>query len=242
MRYLIYFSYDGSNFNGYQKQPGKRTIEDEFEKALFNINNKKTGIYASGRTDARVHAKGQTAHFDLDVKITPYKLIRALNAFLPNDIHVFKALEVESNFNARFCVKKKIYEYIVNCGEYNPIERNIVYQYCKELDIDLMKVAIKDLIGEHNFSPFVSKEDKRESYVRTIYDASITRKDDKITFKFVGSGFMKYQVRYMVGTLIKVGNKKITPDYIMKILNEEEYLKFVSIVKPEGLYLTDVKY
>ena len=129
MRYLIRFSYDGTNFYGYQKQPNKRTIEGELEKALYDINNHTdTRIYSSGRTDRGVHAKGQTAHFDLDISITLYKLKCALNSLLPKDIHVIEAVAVDDDFHARFMAKEKTYKYYLNIGEYNPVERNYVHQ------------------------------------------------------------------------------------------------------------------
>ena len=152
MRYLIKFSYDGTNFYGYQKQPGKRTVEGQLEKALFDINNHKdTRIFSSGRTDRGVHALGQTAHFDLDVSITEYKLKCALNSLIPEDIHVIEVKEVEDDFHARFMVEKKTYKYYLNMGEYNPLQRSSIYQYNKELNVEKMSKAIKDFVGTHNF-------------------------------------------------------------------------------------------
>lgn len=243
MRYLIKFSYDGTLFYGYQKQPGKRTVEGELEKALFDINNhKETRIFSSGRTDRGVHALGQTAHFDLDVNITEYKLKCALNSLIPEDIHVIEAKEVDDEFHARFMVDKKTYKYYLNMGEYNPLERNSVYQYNKELDIDKMMKAIKDFIGTYDFKIFASSEVIKESYVRTIYDTNIEVKNDIVIFTFTGNGFMKYQVRNMVGTLIKIGKGKIDVDSIKRLLDRSLDSKYVFTAKPEGLYLVDVYY
>lgn len=245
MRYKIKFSYDGTNFYGYQKQPGLRTVEEEFEKALTYINNHQdTKIFSSGRTDKGVHALCQVAHFDIDVSITLYKLKCALNSLLPEDIHVFSTEVVDNSFHARFLVKKKKYRYVLNLGEYNPLERNYVYQYCKnkELDITLMKKEILSFIGEHNFESFVSNEAKLDSYVRTIYDVSLYQDKDYLIFEFIGSGFMKYQVRNMVGTLLRVGEHKIDEGSIDKILNFDMDSKYVYTMKPEGLYLVDVSY
>ena len=243
MRYLIRFSYDGTNFYGYQKQPNKRTVEGELEKALYDINNHTdTRIYSSGRTDRGVHAKGQTAHFDLNISITLYKLKCALNSLLPEDIHVIEAVSVDDTFHARFMVKEKTYKYYLNIGEYNPVERNYVHQYNKELNIDKMNLAIKDFIGTHNFKVFASREVIKESYIRDIYDANIEVNNDVIIFTFTGNGFMKYQVRNMVGTLIKIGKGKLEVDSIRKILNNELDEKHVSTARPEGLYLDKVIY
>ena len=130
MRYLIKFSYDGSNYCGYQRQKGLNTIQEQLENALFKINNSKyTPLTATGRTDKHVHALSQYAHTDIDVTITLYKLKRALNSNLPNDIHVIKVYSVKDDFHARYNVTSKTYKYLINTGEYSPIERNYVYQY-----------------------------------------------------------------------------------------------------------------
>lgn len=243
MRYLIHFSYDGTNFNGFQKQPGCRCVESELEKALYDINDhKKTKVVGSGRTDRGVHACDQTAHFDIDIDITLYKLKCALNSLLPEDIHVFSVERVSDDFHARFGAKKKTYKYIINCGEYNPIERNYVYQYGKKLDIDKMKKEIKSFIGVHNFKPFVSEEAIKENYEREIYDAHIEEDGDKVIFYFTGNGFMKYQVRNMVGILFKVGKGKLDNGIVDAIFKDNSLSKNITTIKREGLYLDKIEY
>ena len=243
MRYLIKFSYDGTNFCGYQKQPQKRCVESELEKALYDINNHtKTKVIGAGRTDRGVHANCQCACFDLSVDITLYKLKCALNSLLPEDIHVFETKEVSDDFHARYMAKKKTYKYIINCGEYNPIERNYVYQYGKKLDVDKMKKEIKSFLGKHDFKPFVSEEAVKEDYVREIFDAHIEEDNDKLIFYFTGTGFMKYQVRNMVGTLFKVGKGKLDTGIVEKIFNDPSYTKYVMAMRREGLYLDNIEY
>ncbi|MDD6879590.1 MAG: tRNA pseudouridine(38-40) synthase TruA [bacterium] len=243
MRYLIKFSYDGSKFYGYQKQPKLRTVEGEFENALYSINNKqKTRIYSSGRTDSGVHAIGQCAHFDLNINITEYKIKCALNSLLPNDIHVFFAKKVKADFNSRFNAKEKEYYYLINVGEYNPISRNYIYQYNKKLNIKIMRSAIKYFKGKHDFRAFVSEESKKNNYIRYIKKAKIKTYKDIIKISFVGNGFMKYQIRNMVGTLIRIGNDKLKKDSIKKILSGELDNRTVFTAPSEGLYLKRVKY
>ncbi len=240
MRYLMTFSYDGTNFKGYQRQPNLRTVEGEIENALTYINNgNEVIIHSSGRTDRGVHALNQKAHFDLDLNITLYKLKKAINTYIGNDIYVKSIEVVDDSFHARYMVKKKTYIYKLNMGEYNPIERNYIFQYCKNLDVNLLNNHIKELIGTYDFSAFVNKEDKKESYVRTIYDAYINEKDNILTFTFVGNGFLKYQVRNMVGALIECYSKKKD---IKKILLSKDRSSFGKIAPPEGLYLFDVEY
>ena len=243
MRYLIHFSYDGTNFNGFQKQPNCRCVESELEKALYEINDhKKTKLVGSGRTDRGVHANHQCAHFDINVDITLYKLKCALNSLLPPDIHVFEVESVSDEFHARFNAKKKTYKYIINCGEYNPMERNYVYQYGKELDVDKMKKEIKSFIGKHDFKPFVSDESVKENYEREIYDAYIEQDKDKVIFYFIGNGFMKYQVRNMVGVLFKIGKGKLELGIVDKIFKDHSLAKCITTIKREGLYLDNIEY
>jgi len=240
MRYLITFSYDGTNYSGYQKQPNLRTIQGELENALKKISGGiNIEINSSGRTDRGVHAINQKAHFDLDKKITLYKLKCALNTYTDKDIYIKDIKIVDNDFHARFMVKKKEYIYKINVGEYNPIYRNYIYQYNKQLNILKMKKQSKFLIGTHDFSSFANKEDPRDSYIRTIYKISISKSKDTILIKFIGDGFLKYQVRNMVGALIESSESNIN---IKKILEEKNRKSFGKIAPPEGLYLNDVKY
>lgn len=241
-RYLIDFSYSGANFSGYQKQPGKRTVQDEIEKVLSSINNNSVKLTSSGRTDALVNAIHQKAHFDLDKKIGAYKLNGALNSYLPDDIYVNSVTEVDNLFHARYMVKSKTYEYLINTGDYNPLLRTHVYQYCKPLNIRKMKKAVKYFIGKHDFTTFVSAEDKKQDKVREIYDASIDEKEGIIKITFKGSGFLKYQVRNMVGTLIKIGEEKVSPDIILSLLEKKDRKCAFLCAPAQGLTLTDVKY
>ncbi len=243
MRYLITFSYDGKDFNGYQRQEGLRTIQEEMEKALKGINGGiDTILNSSGRTDKGVHALYQTAHVDISVDITPYKLMRAMNSNLPKDIHVIKTEVVDDNFHARYMVKEKEYQYKLNMGEYNPIERNYVYQYCKRLDVEKMKEGIKYFLGTHNFKSFTPNRDKRENYVRTINYVNIQEKNNILTFTFRGNGFIKYQIRNMVGYLIRVGENKKAGEDIPQILKSKDRRNASITAHPEGLYLTNVIY
>lgn len=174
MRYLITFSYDGTNYRGYQKQPNAITIQGTLENVLTRINsNQPVFVSASGRTDAHVHALGQSAHFDLQVLIIPSKLKKALNSLLPGDIYVKDVEAVADDFHARYDVKKKEYMYIINVGEYNPLELNYVYQYNKNLNIDAMKEAISYFIGEYDFKSFTKVDEEKSDYVREIYEATI---------------------------------------------------------------------
>lgn len=243
MRFLIKFSYDGSAYAGFQTQKGLNTIQEQLENAASIVNNhQKTVIVATGRTDKGVHALCQYAHVDINVKITEKKLKRALNSNLPDDIHVIETKQVADDFHARYNVKEKEYTYKINMGEYNPLERNYVFQYNYKLDINNMKKAIKYFLGEHDFRAFVTDNKEKENCIRTINKVTITEQDEIITIKFTGNGFLRYQVRNMVGILIKVGENKIFPEIVEKILESKDRTKAGKTAPAEGLYLSKVKY
>lgn len=243
MRYKIVFSYDGTKFSGYQKQPKLRTVQEELEKAVSYLNKKTyTPIISSGRTDKGVHALGQVASFDLNINTTLNKIKLGLNSNLDEDIHVISVEKVNNDFHARYSSKKKEYIYKINIGEYNPIDRNYIYQYNRELDVLKMKEAIKYFIGTHDFTSFVSSEDEREDKVRTIYKADIKEKNKILEIRFIGNGFMKYQVRNMVGLLISIGEGKKEVSDIEKIINNKNRNQKFKTASACGLYLKKVWY
>ena len=242
-RYLINFSYDGSNYNGYQKQKNLNTIQGKMEEALKYINNKKyTKFSSSGRTDAFVHAINQYGHADINVNITEYKLKRALNSLLPDDIYVKSVKKVDDEFHSRYNVKKKEYIYKINIGEYNPIERNYVYQLGKDLNIDKMNEALKFIIGTYDFKYLSSNEIKEKNTVRTIYSAKIKKRGDYLEISLVSNGFLKYMVRVIVGILIQIGLEKYEVIEMKNILNGNCKTNYKKIAPAQGLYLKDVKY
>lgn len=246
MRYFITFSYDGSKYNGYQKQPGIKTIQGELEKALKKINSNKTvKISASGRTDAGVHALNQKAHFDLTKEIETEKLRLSLNSLIPNDIYVKDVQLVSNDFHARFNVKAKEYIYKINMGEYNPIEKDYIYQYCKKLDVISIERAMKYLEGTHNFKSFTKAEEDYDDTIRTIVQTKVIRdvkNVNQIVLSFLGTGFLRYMVRNMVGFLLEIGEGKRKCEDVITVLEAKNRREAGKTANPEGLYLKDVFY
>lgn len=242
MRYKIDFSYDGSLFFGYQKQPNKRTIQGEIERVLSSINDSPVTISSSGRTDRGVNALHQIAHFDFNKDISCFKLKGALNSYLPDDIYINEVSKVDDDFHARYSAKRKTYSYFINMGTYNPMKRSQAFQYCKKLDVNLMKEASKYMLGKHDFTTFACGEDRRSDKVREIYKIDFNLSEDVLTISFTGSGFLKYQVRNMVGLLIKVGEKKESPENVGKLIEQKDRKK-IGITAPAcGLTLINVEY
>ena len=246
MRYFMTFSYDGSDFKGYQKQSKSRTIQGVIEDVLKKINgDKDVKIVASGRTDAGVHALNQKAHFDLDEEMDTDKLMHSMNSMLPVDVHVKTMETVSDSFHARFDATGKEYVYLINMGEYNPLERKYVYQHDKKLDVVEMQRAMKYLEGTHNFKAFTKVDEEKDDYVRTLSQTNLIRdlKDvNELTLVFIGTGFLRYMVRNIVGTLIEIGEGKRRSEEIIEILKSEDRTKAGKTANPEGLYLKNVFY
>ena len=240
MRYFMRFSYNGSKFNGFQKQVDKRTVQGDLESVLSKIFNENIRVVASGRTDAGVHAYNQCLHFDSSKEVDFDKLKFSLNSLLHN-IYVKELYSVPEDFHARYDCTKKEYIYKINVGEFDPIYEEYIYQYNKSLDIEKMKDACMYLIGEHDFRSFTSL-DYEKNCVRTIYSIDISIENDIIYIDFVGNGFLKYMVRNLVGLLIEVGSNNRNVEDVKKILDSMDR-KEAGICAPSmGLYLANVYY
>lgn len=241
-RYKCIISYDGHNYMGFQIQDTLPTIELEIENALKKFINKEIKIYPSGRTDRGVHAKGQVIHFDLDLDIPAKGIKSGLNAFLPEDIYVNDVEIVDEDFHARFSAKSKEYRYYINTGEYDPLKAN----YCvfmNNLDLDRMNEAIKLLIGKHDFKGFASSSiDKRKDTIKEIYEIKINKIDDYLEFVFIGSGFLKYQIRRMMGAITEIGRGKENNNLILKVLETKDPSISHKSLDGKGLYLYKVNY
>jgi len=244
-RFFIVFAYDGSVYKGFQRQERVSTIEKELMRVLKIINKKKeVFVYASGRTDTGVHALRQTAHFDLDINIAASNLKEAINSLLKKDIYIIETKEVAPEFHARYDAKSKEYMYKINIGEYNPFEHKYIYQLHKDLNVTAMRRALGFLRGEHNFKSFTSldKNEKNKDCVRNIYRFQIKKDRDIVTIFIQGSGFLRYMVRNITGTLIEVGKGKIKPEEMIKILKAKDRKAAGPTAPPEGLYLREVYY
>lgn len=237
-------SYDGHNFMGFQRQSGNiRTIQGVLENTISRIFNDDITITASGRTDAGVHALKQVVSFECKKEVLDLDKLRySLNCMLPQDIHINKVMQVNDDFHPRHNVINKTYQYKINMGEANPFYENYRYEFKRKLDLELIKLAVKEFIGEHNFKNFTTKEEDNHEFVRRIDDIFIENKGDVVTFTLIGNGFMRYMVRMIVGTLIMVGLKKEDYLFVRNKLKESPRNVVIYKAPPQGLYLVDVKY
>lgn len=242
-RVLLTIQYDGTNYCGWQKQPEVKTIQGEIERAFFDITGQKIELFGSGRTDAGVHALGQTAHFDLNVPIPVEKLPQILNARLPQDIAILSAKEVAEDFHARFSIKKKGYLYkILNTEEKNPFVANYYGFVKKPLDIDKMKQCANLLVGTHDFKGFCSANTSAVNFERTIFDIDISKQGQEIFVKVYGSGFLYNMVRIIVGTLVDYSQGKLSLDDVKTALERGDRSLSGVTMPPNGLYLFETIY
>ena len=243
MRIKAIVSYDGSNYCGWQFQSNGLSIQEVIEMTLGRIQKIATHIEGSGRTDARVHAKGQVFHFDTDLQMDEQQWLKALNSNLPEDIHVDEIEFVNSNFHARYDAKWKYYCYRINTGNYNLFNRNYELQLCRKLDVSLMKECCNVFVGTHDFTAFnSSSKEEISNQVRTIYDLHIEEENDVISIHFYGHGFLRYMVRMITQTLIEVGKKRVTIEQIQQILAQAIKDTAPFNASAVGLYLMKVGY
>jgi tRNA pseudouridine38-40 synthase len=237
-------AYDGTDFSGFQRQPGLRTIQGELEKALTTLTGENTHLHGSGRTDAGVHAYGQVCHFETASPIPLEKYGYILRRMLPRDIVVRSVEAVSPEFDARKSAHWKTYRYQIETSPIpDVIHRRFRTHYPTEVDLHKIEEAAKALIGTHDFTSFCSVRTHVEDKVRTIYDLQI-HKDVQgvLTFWVTGSGFLYNMVRIIVGTLFEVGRGKYSPDEMEKMLQARDRQVAGPTFPPEGLMLWQVGY
>lgn len=240
MRFLLTITYDGENFSGWQKQPGRRTVQGEIEKALFTALKEKITITGSGRTDAGVNAERQVAHFDCKQEITNLdRLAYSLNGILESDV---KILSIEkSDIHARFSAKRKTYKYQMYLSKIVlPLKKKRL-RIDNNIDIEMMKSCAKLLIGEHDFKNFCATNSQVESTIRRIYSCKFVKEDDNLDFYITGNGFLYKMVRNIVGLLIEVGKGKVKNTEFEQLAFGKKVLANKTVAG-ENLFLYEVKY
>ena len=245
-RYRVTVSYDGTEFKGWQKQPGLRTVQETIETAVKKLapEGAEVVIHGSGRTDAGVHAFGQVAHFDLAREMQPFQLRRALNRWLPYDVRILDAERVDNNFHARRTAHSKEYRYkIYNDEVMHPMFRRTCAHVSKKLNIEKMKQAAAILIGEHDFAAFTANPNREvETTVRHVYSIDFVIDGPILELRFTGNGFLYKMVRSLTGVLISVGEEKFAPEFVQVIMDSKERTAIVETAPARGLSLYKVNY
>ena len=242
-RFLCTVQYLGKNYCGYQRQDNGVSIQQKIEEALEAALKQKVEIFASGRTDAGVSALAQTFHFDSDTTIPAEKIPFAVNMFLPEDIKLLSCKQVSDNFNARFDVKKKTYQYSIYVSPVElPVKNMFSYHVQKMPDIEKMNRCANVLVGEHNFKAFMSAGGQTKTFVRKVYSIKIKQKKDDIVIEVTGNGFLYNMVRIIVGTLLEVGYGKKTIKDVEFALESQSRKNAGYLVPAHALFLKSVKY
>ena len=244
-RYKIIIEYDGTNFHGFQIQKKDNTVQKLVQFTISKILKEKIKIISSGRTDAGVHAWGQTVHFDTKKLITNIrKFIHSLNFFLNKKlISILEIKKTNLSFHARYSAKERIYEYIVLNRLASPsIDKNKVWYIRKKLDLNLMKKASQKLLGRKDFKTFQASNCYSITSIKTLKKINIKKRDKKIVFHFKSKSFLRNQVRSMVGCLVYVGKKKWSLKKFEKVFKSKKRKLCAPPAPAHGLYLLKVNY
>ncbi len=243
MKVLLKLEFDGTNYHGFQIQNNAVSVFEVFQNALIKILGEKVDIKGCSRTDTGVHAKSYYISFETNKDLALSKLPLSLNANLPMDIRVILAKEVDNEFHARYSAKKKEYTYYIkNSHIDDAFNSKYYFKVPYKLDENLMDKAAKEFIGEYDFTSFMSQKSAITDCTREVYSASVVKKGDMLEFKILANGYLYNMVRIMVGTLIKVGAKKIKPEEIKEIISAKNRDRAGVTAPAKGLFLTDVIY
>ena len=244
MKIVLEITYDGANFSGWQKQPQKRTIQSEIESAIKKVLGFPVEIFASGRTDAGVHAICQVAHFETEQKISLKTLASSINAFLPEEIRILSCREADMDFDARFSCKKKTYVYkFYACRFELPLKRGRELRVNDYVDVSKMEQALKFLVGKHDFKSFVARKSGKTDFTREIFKAKINRLSDfEFEFEITGNGFLYNMVRIIMGTLLLIGYGKWPVERLKEIIDGQKRELSGRTLPAYALYLKNVEY
>lgn len=239
-------AYDGTDFNGWQVQPGLPTIQGVLEEAISSIEGKRVSVIASGRTDAGVHALAQVAAVSMENPIPAENFRRAVNRLLPASIRIFNVSEAADRFHPRFDALQKTYEYRIFREEVcPPFDRRWVYHHPFPLNEAAMMEAAPLLEGTHDFTVFAAsdeKDDLQASKIRTIFRSKFSRKEKLFIYSVTGSGFLKHMVRNIIGVLLEIGKGNVTSEELRARLQPGCAIPSGPTAPASGLFLVSVDY
>jgi len=235
--------YDGTGYHGWQVQSNLKTVQGVMKEMIARITGERVKLIASSRTDAGVHALGQVATFKTGSSLDARSLKRALNSLLPQDIRVKEVEEVDEAFHARFSAKGKVYEYRILNGDLpSPFYRHFSWFVPGRLDVARMRKAAMKLVGRHDFSSFCSAGSMHRTPVREIYGIHVGQRGGFVVIQMEANAFLKQMVRNIVGTLVEVGKRKLTPSQCSAILEARDRRRAGVAAPAQGLFLVKVNY
>jgi tRNA pseudouridine38-40 synthase len=235
--------YDGTNFAGWQQQAKGRTVEAELKNALRSIVGQEVTVYAAGRTDAGAHAQGQVANFHTDGRITPQRLMGALNARLPDDVAVLHAQAVPEAFHSRYSARWRRYRYRYLDRPARPaLERGRCWHVRGTLDVDAMSKAAGSLVGRHDWTSYCSASEPVDGRVREMRSATVARSGSFVELELVAEGFLRGMVRSIAGGLAEVGRGNRPTRWVGEVLRARDRRQAPRTAPAEGLTLMEVIY
>ncbi len=235
--------YDGTSYNGFQRQGGLPTIQSELERAVAIITGARVPVIGAGRTDAGVHAKGQVACFRTEARMPAERFVPALNSVLPRDIRVVAAREADPGFHPRYDARWKTYEYLIDTGAVPSVFlRNYAHHVPFALDIAAMREAAAHLVGRHDFRSFAAAHGGAKTFSRDVRAFSIEVDGRLVRMTVEANGFLYNMVRIMAGTLILVGMRKLAPEDVARIRDARDRRLAGPTAPARGLCLVRVSY
>ena len=241
--FKLTISYDGSRYYGWERQPGKDTIQGKLESVLSRMCDAEVNVIGAGRTDAGVHARAMVANAYMDTEKSPAEIRDYMNRYLPDDICVSEVKEAADRFHARYRAVGKLYTYTCYVGDTKPVfHRRYVTVLDYQPDVAAMQQAAAYLQGEHDYRSFCSNPQMKKSTVRVVDSIEIVRRKDYLYFNFHGTGFLQNMVRILVGTLLEVGQGKRTPESVREVLLAKDRKLAGFTAPPQGLSLMRVDY
>jgi tRNA pseudouridine38-40 synthase len=239
----LILEYDGTDFSGWQIQPGRRTVQGELERTLAKLLGEKVAVIGSGRTDAGVHARGQVASFKTSSQRSPEVILRALNAGGTRDIAVREVVELgeNSDFHARFSAKSRVYEYRISKGR-SPLRRRSAWEVTYPLNPAGMKQAAKCLVGKHDFTSFSSAKAEVKTRVCIVKEAGWHEEGEDLVFGIKADRFLQAMVRSLVGTMVDIGRGRFKPTEMRRILVARDRSLAGKTAPAHGLCLMQVNY
>ncbi len=242
-RLLLTLEYDGTDFNGWQLQAEGRTVQGALEEAVRRITGERVRVCGAGRTDAGVHAEGQTAHFDTESDLEPARIKGALNHYLPQDVSVLDCRQVPHQFDAQRSATSKLYRYrILTSGPRRPLRERYVLRRWQPLDAEAMARCAALLEGEHDFTSFASEHATVQSCVRRVVRSELVESGDELHYFIEGDGFLYNMVRVIVGTLIEVGRGQMGEEEFADALAARDRTAAGPTAAARGLTLVRVNY
>ncbi len=243
MRIALIIEYDGSQYHGWQSQPGLRTVQAVLEQALSQVANHEVRVVYSGRTDTGVHATHQVVHFEPDNARSVRAWVHGTNAVLPKDVCVKWGQEISDDFHARYSAVSRRYRYVIYNAAIRQslLQGNVTWQ-SRRLDHNLMHEASQFLLGEHDFTSFRAVHCNAKTPVREVQAIQVFRRGDLVILDITANAFLHHMVRNIAGVIMAVGQGRETVDWVQDVLASKDRKKGAETAPPYGLYLVNVTY